>query len=98
SGDPAQAERSPSRLSRLDLRQSQPRGAALGAAERVAGDCDPLREDAPILHGRPLPRRRSRLDQALTGPSCLVAERSWDQVRWAIEAYAWRFDRCAKPS
>jgi hypothetical protein len=23
---------------------------------------------------------------------------SWDQVRWAIEAYAWRFDRCAKPS
>ena len=31
-------------------------------------------------------------------PNCLVAERSWDQVRWAIEANAWRFDRCAKPS
>src|SRR3954467_13875473 len=27
--------------------------------------------------------------------TCLVAERSWDQVRWAIEAYAWRFDGCA---
>ena len=23
---------------------------------------------------------------------CLVAERYWDQARWAIEAYAWRFD------
>src|SRR5689334_8783823 len=23
--------------------------------------------------------------------SCLVAERCWDQVCWAIEAYAWRF-------
>jgi hypothetical protein len=31
-------------------------------------------------------------------PSCLVAERSWDQVCWAIEAYAWRFDGCARPS
>ena len=33
--------------------------------------------------------------EALT---CLVAERSWDQVRWAIEESAWRFDGCAKPS
>jgi hypothetical protein len=23
---------------------------------------------------------------------CLVAERCWDQVRWAIEEYTWRFD------
>src|SRR5689334_25339717 len=23
-------------------------------------------------------------------PNCLVAERCWDQARWAIEAYAWR--------
>ena len=23
---------------------------------------------------------------------CLVAERHWDQARWAIEAYAWRFE------
>jgi hypothetical protein len=28
----------------------------------------------------------------------LVAERSWDQVGWAIEESAWRFDGCAKPS
>ena len=29
---------------------------------------------------------------------CLVAERCWDRVRWAIEAYAWRFERLAKPA
>ena len=45
---------------------------SLGAAERVARDCDPLREDGLKLHGRPLPCSRSRLDQAITGPShCL---------------------------
>src|SRR4051794_10111436 len=44
--------------------------------------------------------RRSGKESAtnLKSAYCLVAERSWDQVRWAIEAYAWRFDRCAKPS
>ncbi|MPR10000.1 hypothetical protein FS320_24265 [Microvirga tunisiensis] len=25
-------------------------------------------------------------------PSCLVAERCWDRVRYAIEEYTWRFD------
>jgi RNA polymerase sigma-70 factor, ECF subfamily len=35
----------------------------------VARDCDPLGEDSLKLHGRPLPGRRSRLAQALTGPS-----------------------------
>src|SRR3954452_21677403 len=25
-------------------------------------------------------------------PTCLVAERYWDEARWAIEAYAWRFE------
>ena len=28
----------------------------------------------------------------LCGPSCLAVGRYWDQARWAIEAYAWRFD------
>ncbi|HEX6014254.1 MAG TPA: hypothetical protein VFY87_21145, partial [Geminicoccaceae bacterium] len=23
---------------------------------------------------------------------CLAAEHCWDQARWAVEAYAWRFD------
>src|SRR3954464_64439 len=69
SGDPVQEERSPGGLSGVGLQQSQPRGAALGAAERVARDCDPLGEDSLKLHGRPLPGRRSRLAQALTGPS-----------------------------
>jgi hypothetical protein len=26
------------------------------------------------------------------GPMCVVAERCWDRVGWAIEEYAWRFD------
>lgn len=29
--------------------------------------------------------------------NCLVAERCWDQARWAVEAYAWRFEPCAGP-
>jgi hypothetical protein len=29
-------------------------------------------------------------DQA--GGRCLAAERCWDQARWAVEEYAWRFD------
>jgi len=36
--------------------------------------------------------------RAETASSCLVAERCWDQVRWAIEAYAWRFERRGKPA
>jgi hypothetical protein len=40
--DPAQEERRPGRLPGLDLRQPQPRGAALGAAQGVARRCDPL--------------------------------------------------------
>jgi hypothetical protein len=31
-------------------------------------------------------------------PTCLVAERFWDQVRWAIEAYAQRFHGLARAS
>jgi hypothetical protein len=30
--------------------------------------------------------------------TCLVAEHSWDRVRWAIEECAWRFDQCTRPS
>jgi hypothetical protein len=30
--------------------------------------------------------------------NCLVAERCWDRVRWAIEEYAWRFERVARRS
>src|SRR4051812_464367 len=73
SGDPVQEKRSPGGLSGVGLQQSQPRGAALGAAERLARDGDPLGEDSLKLHGRPLPRRRSRLAQALTGPSTTIA-------------------------
>ena len=51
SGDPVQEERSPGGLSGVGLQQSQPRGAALGAAERVARDCDPLRKTASSFMG-----------------------------------------------
>ena len=36
------AQQGRGRLPGLDLRQSQPRGAALGSAQGVARDCDPL--------------------------------------------------------
>ena len=29
--------------------------------------------------------------------SCLVAERCWDRVRWAIQEHAWRFDGLRRP-
>ena len=29
--------------------------------------------------------------------SCIVAERCWDRVRWAIEEHAWRFDGLRRP-
>ena len=28
--------------------------------------------------------------------NCLVAERCWDRVRWAIKESAWRFDGCRR--
>lgn len=30
--------------------------------------------------------------------NCLVAERRWDAARWAIKAYAWRFDGVRRQS
>jgi site-specific DNA recombinase len=47
--------------------------AALGPPEGVARCCDALREDRPLLYGRPLPRRHSRLDQGLTEPIITVS-------------------------
>jgi hypothetical protein len=36
--------------------------------------------------------------QAFSPPViCLVAERCWDRVRWAIEEYTWRFDGSRRP-
>jgi hypothetical protein len=28
-------------------------------------------------------------------PSCVMAERYWDPVRWAIQQYRWRFEELA---
>jgi acyl-coenzyme A synthetase/AMP-(fatty) acid ligase len=36
-------------------------------------------------------RRRIR-ENASPRHVCLAAERCWDQARWAVETYAWRFD------
>ena len=44
---------------------------------------DTFRAHVGVTHGQRPPWSR---------PSCLVAERCWDQVRWAIEEYTWRFD------
>ena len=43
--------------------------AALGKAQGLARDRDPLRENRLQLHGCPLSRRHTRLAQAITGPS-----------------------------
>ena len=59
-------------LPELDLQQSQPRRAPVGAPQGMARRRNPLRENRQILHGRALPGRHLRLDQerlgALTGP------------------------------
>ena len=41
---------------------------------------------------------RLQLDDCKRAIKCLVAEHSWDRVRWAIEECAWRFERVARPS
>lgn len=66
---PGEEERGPGRLPRLDLQQPQPRRAPVGQTEGVAGRRHPLREDRPVLPGRPPPRRHPQLAQALTGPN-----------------------------
>src|SRR4051794_41901385 len=68
SGDPVQAERGPSGLSRLDLRQSPPRREPLGAAERVAGERGPLLKKRPQLSGGGGACRPPPLAQDLTRP------------------------------
>src|SRR4051794_3911049 len=47
----------------------------------------------PILfHSLAITSVRQHPTLSVKGLSCLVAEHCWDQARWAIEAYAWRFD------
>ena len=58
------------------LQQQEPGRAPLGQIEGVESRSHPLRENRHILHGRPLPRRRPRLDQALTGPRLS----SWEET------------------
>src|SRR3954468_24153339 len=60
-GDPGQEKRSARVLPRLDLQQSQPRRAPVGAPQGMARRRNPLRENRPILHGRALPCRHLRL-------------------------------------
>ena len=35
---------------------------------------------------------------SLLSLNCMAAERCWDQARWAVEAYAWRFDGLERAS
>ena len=49
-----------------------------------------------------LVRQARSVSQALMSETfphrnCLVAERYWDQVGWAIEEYAWRFEALMSP-
>src|SRR4051812_4782272 len=71
-GDLDPEQRGGGRLPGLNLPQPQPRRAALGSAQGVAGRRHPLREDSGQLPRRALPRRHRRLAQALTGPSAAI--------------------------
>jgi len=57
---------------------------------RVPVPTTPLDPDSTLVVVLELSARSSLVGARV--PSCLVAERYWDQARWAIEAYAWRFD------
>ncbi|MPR13681.1 hypothetical protein FS320_43430 [Microvirga tunisiensis] len=46
---------------------------------------------ACVRHGATPPCLRQRTRPGCS-TSCLVAERCWDRVRYAIEEYTWRFD------
>jgi hypothetical protein len=48
-------------------------------------------EEASCSNGPTRPAALTRGDDTVI-PSCLVAERCWDRVRYAIEEYTWRFD------
>src|SRR3954447_2638657 len=50
----------------------------------------PRPSSPPSAGSRKGPPRRCRPSRRRV--SCLAAERCWDQARWAITAYAWRFD------
>src|SRR3954449_4151986 len=67
------------------------------AARAATGRCRGRRAGVPFGsarrdHGQPRPPRASPDPR----PSCLAAGRCWDQARWAIGAYAWRFDGLAR--
>jgi hypothetical protein len=69
------------------------RRAAGGPPRAMAADRHPLREAGRQLSRHAPPRRHPDLAAGTrTRPSCLVAERCWDQARWAVDEYAWRFD------
>ena len=53
---------------------------------------EPKREPGPILEAACWAHARRKLFEIAAVSNCLVAERCWDQARWAVEAYAWRFD------
>jgi len=79
-----------SRVNRA-LHQPPRRRTALGSAEGVARDRDPLRKNRLKLHGRSLPRRRSRLAQVITGRSSTPAALSALQgVTKRRDALQWR--------
>ena len=73
-----------------------------GMAQAKSQGCAPNRliNHRDISGSFSQPEMRSEADPFLStcqgSARCLVAERCWDQVRWAIEEHAWRFERRAK--
>src|SRR5215218_5509643 len=77
------------------LRTPEPRGNPPGNRLQLLS---PVLGFAPARHGFAPPRQEGQPAKPGCSTRCLVAERCLDQVGWAMEAYAWRFDGCAKPS
>lgn len=67
---PDEEQRTGGALSAVGLCSPEPRRTAVGTAQGVASSGDPIRENCPFLHGRPLPRRQHGVDLVLTGPRC----------------------------
>src|SRR4051812_2098930 len=60
--------------------------------EIQAASAPPVSSCPPFLKEFDNHGRSTTLRTCLSRPSCLAAERYWDQARWATGAYAWRFD------
>src|ERR671910_330778 len=83
-------------------RAGWPRCARKGSSQvwsALSQSTDPFMAGSPARSPQPENRPETTpFRQTYQGSgSCLVAERYWDAVAWAIEEYAWRFEALMSP-